>query len=166
MMVGAEGAVDARSTEPVVQALLPLLQQFCLSEYGIALGGSLAKGIGDAQSDLDLYLRLFDATGAPIAANDDRANDTQDPQIETTLLSPGVYHAGVSAAGNSMYDPTEPGSGRAAPGGPYELAIETSATQIPLSTYEPNDRTSTANPMGGTSFTVTGEYIGDGAFGR
>ncbi len=56
MMARARESVDARSTESVVQTLLPILRQFCLSEYGIALGGSLAKGIGDAQSDLDLYL--------------------------------------------------------------------------------------------------------------
>lgn len=44
--------------EPVEQ-LLPLLRRFCApggSEYGIALGGAHAKGVADAESDLDLYL--------------------------------------------------------------------------------------------------------------
>lgn len=42
--------------EKIVEDLLPLLRQFCIGEYGIALGGSHAKGIGDAQSDVDIYL--------------------------------------------------------------------------------------------------------------
>jgi hypothetical protein len=36
--------------------LLPLIRQFARGEYGIALGGAHAKGVADAESDLDLYL--------------------------------------------------------------------------------------------------------------
>lgn len=40
--------------------LLPLLRRFCEcsagGDYGIALGGAHAKGVADAESDLDLYL--------------------------------------------------------------------------------------------------------------
>jgi hypothetical protein len=40
----------------VVEDLLPLVGRFACSEYGIALGGAHAKGVADAESDLDLYL--------------------------------------------------------------------------------------------------------------
>lgn len=39
-----------------LQELLPLLREFALGQYGIALGGAHAKGIEDAESDLDLYV--------------------------------------------------------------------------------------------------------------
>jgi hypothetical protein len=42
--------------ESLVNDLVPLLRQFCIGEYGIALGGSYAKGIDDEQSDVDLYI--------------------------------------------------------------------------------------------------------------
>ena len=44
----------------IVNALLPLLRQFCgdspSNQYGIALGGAHAKRAADAESDLDLYV--------------------------------------------------------------------------------------------------------------
>jgi hypothetical protein len=42
--------------EHLTKDALPILRQFCIGEYGIALGGSLAKGLGDEQSDIDIYL--------------------------------------------------------------------------------------------------------------
>lgn len=48
---GGEGTPDL-----AVRELLPLLRGFCVGEHGIALGGSHAKGSGDALSDLDVYL--------------------------------------------------------------------------------------------------------------
>ncbi|MFL5541399.1 MAG: nucleotidyltransferase domain-containing protein, partial [Longimicrobiaceae bacterium] len=46
-------------TDPdaVVRELLPLVRTFCTGEeYGVALGGSHAKGTADAHSDVDIYL--------------------------------------------------------------------------------------------------------------
>lgn len=40
----------------VIRELLTLLRQFCIGPYGIALGGSYAKGNSDALSDVDVYL--------------------------------------------------------------------------------------------------------------
>lgn len=40
----------------LARELLPLLRRFCISPCGIALGGSHAKGSGDALSDIDVYL--------------------------------------------------------------------------------------------------------------
>jgi hypothetical protein len=36
--------------------MLPVLRQFCVGPYGIAIGGSYAKGNHDALSDLDVYV--------------------------------------------------------------------------------------------------------------
>jgi hypothetical protein len=44
---------DLTSTADI---LLPLLRQFSRGEYGIALGGAHAKGVDDAESDIDLYV--------------------------------------------------------------------------------------------------------------
>jgi hypothetical protein len=43
-------------TRALVDELIPLLAQFCLEEYGIAVGGAHAKGTDDIESDLDLYV--------------------------------------------------------------------------------------------------------------
>jgi hypothetical protein len=42
--------------ESIVDSLLPLVRRFAMGRYGIALGGAHAKGSGDAQSDVDIYL--------------------------------------------------------------------------------------------------------------
>jgi hypothetical protein len=47
--------------DSLVRDLLPLLRRFCIGEYGIAAGGSRVKGIGDEQSDVDVYLFTADA---------------------------------------------------------------------------------------------------------
>lgn len=44
----------------VESALLHLLRQMCSGPYGIAVGGSYAKGSDDALSDLDLYLFAYE----------------------------------------------------------------------------------------------------------
>lgn len=45
--------------QPVEGTLLPLLRQMCSGPYGIAVGGSHAKGSSDALSDVDLYLFAY-----------------------------------------------------------------------------------------------------------
>lgn len=42
--------------ESIVAGLLPLVRGFCAGPCGIAVGGSHAKGGGDAHSDVDIYL--------------------------------------------------------------------------------------------------------------
>lgn len=44
----------------VAHQLVPLLRQFARGDYGIALGGAHAKGVEDAESDLDLYVFAHD----------------------------------------------------------------------------------------------------------
>ncbi len=55
----------------MVQQLIPLLRQFATSEYGIAIGGAHAKGLADAESDLDIYL-----FASSILSNDERTRLT------------------------------------------------------------------------------------------
>jgi len=42
--------------DTLIPDLIPLVRRFAIGAYGIAAGGSHAKGIGDAQSDVDIYL--------------------------------------------------------------------------------------------------------------
>jgi hypothetical protein len=42
--------------DEVVAGLLPMLRTWVAGEYGIAIGGSYAKGSGDSLSDVDIYL--------------------------------------------------------------------------------------------------------------
>jgi len=44
----------------IVDTLIPLLRRFLRGEYGIALGGAHAKGVDDAESDIDLYVFAHD----------------------------------------------------------------------------------------------------------
>ena len=48
--------MNTTTPEGLVQGLLPLLRRFCPAEHGLAMGGSYAKGMSDAQSDVDVYL--------------------------------------------------------------------------------------------------------------
>lgn len=74
--------------------------------------------------DFDSYLRLFDAAGNQIAANDDIDLDSGNffSRIETEL-TPGTYYVGVSGFGNSNYDPLQ--TTRRTPGdeGNYSLHL-------------------------------------------
>ena len=80
----------------------------------------------------DTELRLFDADGNELAANNDGAAPGEelerDPFIEYTAETAGTYYVGVSQLGNRNYDPNEArsGSGWTFPEvgvfyGPYEL---------------------------------------------
>jgi len=56
--------------------------------------------------DLDSYLRLFDASGNELAANDDRPlSGGTDAYLQYTFAQTGMYYIGVSASGNTAYDP-------------------------------------------------------------
>ena len=61
-------------------------------------------------SNLDSYLRVFDALGNELAFNDNTNNNptdeiTTDSTIAFAPESPGEYYVGVSSAGNFDYDP-------------------------------------------------------------
>ncbi|MEQ9481247.1 Ig-like domain-containing protein [Coleofasciculus sp. F4-SAH-05] len=79
----------------------------------------------DAQvngSTLDSYLRLFDANGNQLAANDDA--DGRDSALSLFAPTTGTYYVGVSSEGNEIYDPRIEGSGSEEDTGEYDIAID------------------------------------------
>ncbi|MEL6442169.1 MAG: DVUA0089 family protein [Cyanobacteria bacterium J06621_8] len=82
-------------------------------------------------SDFDTYLRLFDASGNEIAANDDI--DILENRFSRIVadLAPGTYYAGVSGYNNASYDPNVAGSGISGTTGNYSL-------QLSLGNADPN----------------------------
>jgi len=116
--------------------------------------------------ELDSYLRLFDASGAQLAANDDVAPEDTSAHVTTYLFTAGTYYLGVSTSGNAFYDNATADSGMPGSTGSYELTVTTSPAILSPSPFEPNDHTATATPVGSDSFTISGEFIGDGAHGR
>jgi VCBS repeat-containing protein len=106
-----------------------------LFQVSLAAGDTLLIDIDASKigSELDAYLRVFDATGAPVinpltnlpyASDDDVAPGELprlDPYLEFTAPASGVYYLGISgvnlvngkynADDNIAYDPLVPGSG-------------------------------------------------------
>jgi hypothetical protein len=78
----------------------------------------------DSGLELNSYLRLFDASGNQLAAND---NVGADPYAALAFFSPGggTFYIGVSGAPNTAYDPHVPNSGVPGATGDYELIVET-----------------------------------------
>jgi len=82
---------------------------------------SLAK-----PSTLDSVLRLFDAAGRQLAANDD-ARGSRDSALAFTAPQAGVYYVGLSGAGNAAYNPSRAGSGRVGSTGGYQITFSIAA---------------------------------------
>ena len=78
----------------------------------------------ETPEDFDTYLRLFDETGAEIAANDDIEQGIQQFSRLEANLEPGTYYAGVSGFDNGSYDPNVAGSGVSADTGNYSLQFD------------------------------------------
>jgi len=78
---------------------------------------SLAK-----PSTLDSVLRLFDAAGHSLAANDD-ARGSRDSALAFTAPQDGVYYVGLSGSGNAAYNPSRAGSGRVGSTGAYQITF-------------------------------------------
>ncbi|MFN5854217.1 MAG: PPC domain-containing protein, partial [Pirellulaceae bacterium] len=77
-----------------------------------------------AVPNLDTFLRVFDATGRQLAANNDFGG-TSDSQITFTAPADGIYYIGVSAASNNTYSPVVLGTaGSGGSTGTYSLTIE------------------------------------------
>ena len=100
---------------------------------------SIAAGSSTLGAQLDPYLRLFDAQGNEVAANDNASPSdpsNRDAQIDYTVAQAGLYYVGVSASHNSNYLPDVPGSGgvkgKTSSTGPYQLTIAVSNLSGPL----------------------------------
>jgi subtilisin family serine protease len=73
-------------------------------------------------STLDSYLRLFDARGRQVAANDD-SGGTFDSYLARTVSATGTYYVGVSGYGNRSYAASTAGSGSVGSTGVYQLRL-------------------------------------------
>ena len=103
-----------------------------LVEFWLDAGDQVAIETNTRQlaSQLDPYLRLFDAAGNQVTANNNVEPNNpynRDARIEYTAAQRGKYYVGVSAAHNTNYDTSVSESGRAqgtvASQGPYQLLI-------------------------------------------
>lgn len=86
-----------------------------------------------AGTSFDPYLRLFDATGFQVIANDDGPNPDEpgsgsvDPYIAHTFATAGTYYIGVSGFANTAYDPLTGGGDNAGSFGGYQLVVTPAA---------------------------------------
>jgi hypothetical protein len=82
----------------IAQDLLPLLRQFVKGDYGIALGGAHAKGLADAESDVDFYLFARE-----ILSNEERARLCREFGIAPDSITVWGTHEPFSQAGTDFY---------------------------------------------------------------
>lgn len=140
-----------------------------LIELGISFSDPAPKQltavVTGANCTVDLCLRLFDSQGIQVAFNDDFAPANPNAKIAITLYEngPTPYYLGVSSRSNTLYDPEAAGSGRPGAGGDYQLRLFIDDEPVPNSPYEPNDTVYSAAPLGNSSVTLHGEFIGDGS---
>jgi RHS repeat-associated protein len=83
---------------------------------------------GGKLSGLDTYVRVFDATGAQLASDDNSGNPFTgaagtDASLDFIAPAAGTYFVGVTAAGNTSYDPNTAGSGSGGGTGAYRLEL-------------------------------------------
>ncbi len=76
-------------------------------------------------SALDTVLRIFDATGHPVAMDDDAIGGGTDSHLDYYVLASGTYYIGVSCFINGVYNPFIEGSGGfASSTGDYTIEIK------------------------------------------
>ena len=107
-------------------------------------------------SNLDSFLRIFEADGTLIALNDDGAAPGEsfslESYIEHTFTSAGRYYAGVSGFGNSGYNAVTGGGDTNGSTGDYTLNLKTVATG---GNVDPDDQLTEAHNVGAITTTRT-----------
>jgi fibronectin type 3 domain-containing protein len=83
---------------------------------------------GGSLSSLDTYVRLFDASGNQLASNNDSTNPytgafSTDSALSFVAPSSASYYVGVTASGNSIYNPNTAGTGSGGGTGAYRLEL-------------------------------------------
>ncbi len=122
----------------------------------IGAGGTLAVDIDAATlttpSQLDSYVRIFNAAGTQVAANDD-SGGTLDSLVTYTQATAGTYYVGVSSYGNSAYSATTAGTGRSGDTtGNYSASITVTVPALPAPTADiidvsPDPRTTSVSAV-------------------
>ncbi|HEX3358813.1 MAG TPA: DVUA0089 family protein [Tepidisphaeraceae bacterium] len=72
----------------------------------------------------DTYLRLFDANGNQIAANDNAGGNTVNSRIQATLIKGTTYYVGVSGSGNTIYSAANGTGTKTGSAGAYVLMVD------------------------------------------
>ena len=104
-----------------------LFPAFDVDMYRISMprGGSITAETAaqnrPVPSSLDTFLRLFDANGNELAANDQF--NGSDSFIDFFVTTGGTYYVGVSGFPNGSYDPAIGGSGASGSRGLYDLTL-------------------------------------------
>ncbi|MGD1930563.1 MAG: pre-peptidase C-terminal domain-containing protein [Leptolyngbyaceae cyanobacterium] len=128
-------------------------------------------GLNDVQRP-DTELRLFDADGNELAANNDGAapgeDFSRDPFIEYTAGTAGTYYIGVSQLGNRNYDPNvaRSGSGWTFPEvgvffGPYELTATLNEGDTPPPTGDLTGTDAADTLVGDAGDNIINGLLGD-----
>jgi pimeloyl-ACP methyl ester carboxylesterase len=115
----------------------------------VVAGQRIAFDIDQASSPgIDSYLRLFTASGAQLAANDDGAAPGEpfsyESYLEYTFNSAGTFYLGVSGYGNSGYDPTTGAGDSNGSTGAYSLTV----TPLTAGNSDDNDQIAEAVALG------------------
>ncbi|MCU0838548.1 MAG: DVUA0089 family protein [Rhodospirillales bacterium] len=135
-----------------------------LFKIELTKGWLLSLDVDGKSPGFDGYLRLFDADGVELAANNDRSPVDKDPILSWTAGADGIYYVGVSGFANVAYNPFVQASGVAGSTGNYDLVVSTRRpiTPPPPAPGEPNDTLAQATPVvfGGNVFSF-GAAIGD-----
>jgi len=127
----------------------------------LAKGQSLTIDI-DAQtlsggSTLDSYIRIFNASGKQVAANDD-SGGTTDSALTVTTRSAATYYVGISGYGNGSYSATRAGSGRNGSTGVYQVRFVLSATAASAGARAAGTRDTAASTTTGASASAFAAY--------
>ena len=95
-----------------------------LFRFTVITGGQVTIEIAPSRAnpaDFNSYLRLFRADGTQLAADDNSGQG--DWSLIKRNLTPGVYYAGVSGAGNTAYNPVTGAGARPGRSGNFRLGL-------------------------------------------
>ncbi|MFZ4732674.1 MAG: DVUA0089 family protein, partial [Pirellulales bacterium] len=127
-----------------------------LFSFSVAAGQRVSFDIDrPAGSALDSFLRLFDSTGTPLAANDNGPTmgevASNEAFVMFTFETAGTYFLGVSGSPNTSYNPVSGTGDRAGSTGAYALVIET----MVAADVDNDDQISEATVLGTIAATET-----------
>ncbi|MCG3123868.1 MAG: hypothetical protein GIKADHBN_02296 [Phycisphaerales bacterium] len=127
----------------------------------LARGGQITAEITAKRlvtgSNLDSYLRLFNANGVELTSNDQFFG--QDSYIDYYVSTGGTYYVAVSGFGNEDYDPNAAGSGNSQSTGFYNLTVTASLNTDDLVVAEFDPETPLDIPANGTQGAIESQLV-------
>ncbi len=116
-------------------------------------GAITVTTLTDLEFSADTYLRIFDAQGNELAANDNASSQTRGSRASIDVVNGSTYFIGVSGAGVTNYDPRSAmGTSGFGSAGLYQLRLLFATDQVRIDHNRSLDIS--ASPDGG--FTVSG----------